>query len=361
MHLRVRVGQAEDHGLVSHQRDDLLRHGAAGDPDVEGGAVHDVGQLAGAAEVVGGVLGQRELDGGEVGALGVQHPLSVEDREVAHTGLEQDPGHSDAGRPCPRDDHPDPGRVAAGELEGVLESRERNAAVPCWSSCKTGWESAFRELVLDRVVSGAPNVLEVDPGEPRREPQLRCRRARLDSLVSMRIGVALIPAKLLVEDGLALHHRHGSEGADVSQSQYTRAVRKDGRRRSHPKLLPGEVERSAPVPAGPKRHASHARRVGHRQLVAPGQRHRGAGLHLAADVQVEDGVTGVRMGVVWGSHHQVLALRAAGPSGDNWGTWESVTAAAGAAATPGAGRRRSHPARGRVPGGASRLRRRGCR
>ena len=97
MHLRVRVRQPEDDRLVGHQRDHLLGHRAARDADVDVGAVHDVGQLAGPAEVVGGVLGERQLHRGEVGALGVQHPLAVEDREVLDAGLEQDPA-----RPRPR-------------------------------------------------------------------------------------------------------------------------------------------------------------------------------------------------------------------------------------------------------------------
>ena len=254
-------------------------------------------------------------------------------------------------------------RVVAGSrpvrVSAFLRAASATTAVPCWSSWKTGIDNrSFSRSSISKQ-RGAEMSSRLIPPKLGREP-----RDRLDDLLDVggvqADGYAVDAAELLEQHGLALHHRHRRSRTDVAEPQHRRTVGDDRHRVGDPGVVPGEGRVGGDRLADP----GHARRVGQRQLVAPGQRHRGPDLHLAADVQVEDRVTGVRMGVViavGGSHHHLLALRAARALRGQWGTSESVTAAAGAGARPAAGRRRPRRARPPAPGGASRRRRPGCR
>src|SRR5215217_123359 len=71
------------------------------------------------------------------------------------------------------------------------------------------------------------DVFEVDPAEPRRDVN-----HRLDEGVHVpgidQYGHRRDAGELVVEDGLALHHRHRGHRPDIAQAQHSRSVRADG-------------------------------------------------------------------------------------------------------------------------------------
>ena len=98
--------------------------------------------------------------------------------------------------------------------------------------------------------------------------------------------------ELLEQDGLSFHDGQGGLGADVAQAEHRGAVGDDrdrvGLHGQQVGLLGHVVDGGA--------HASHAGRVGAREVVTVTQRHLGVDLHLAADVAHEglvgDGIGG---------------------------------------------------------------------
>ena len=240
---------------------------------------------------------QRRLDRREVGAPGVEHALAVDDGEVLDAGLEQDPGHGDAGGAGAGDHHAGALGGAAGEAQGVLERGQRDHGGAVLVVVEDRDVELLLEPLLDLEAARRGDVLEVDAAEARREP-----RDGLDDLLDVggvqadRDGVDA--AELLEQDGLALHHRHRRGRADVAEAEHGRAVGDDGDGVGHPGVVLGHRR----VRGDRLADAGDAGRVGQRELVPTGELDRRDGLHLAADVQVEDRVTGegVRLAVPCG-------------------------------------------------------------
>ena len=123
------------------------------------------------------------------------------------------------------------------------------------------------EAILDLEAARRRDVLEVDAAEGRRD--------QLDVAHDL-VGVGRVEAdregvdagELLEQAALALHHRHRRARADVAEAEHRRAVGDDRHRVALDRVLEGLVlvfgDRLA--------DARHARRVGHREVVARLQR-----------------------------------------------------------------------------------------
>ena len=230
------------------------------------------------------------LDRREVGALRVEHALPVEDGEVGDPGLEQDPGHGDAGG-TGAGDH-DPGAVAGppGQPQRVRQRRERDDRRAVLVVVEDRDVEQALEAALDLEAARRRDVLEVDAAEARRQPD-----HRLDDLLDVG-GVEadrdrVDAAELLEEHRLALHDRHRGGGSDVAEAEDGGAVGDDGDGVGDPGVVAGQRR----VGGDRLAHPRHPGRVGEGEVVLADQRHRGPDLHLAADVQVEHRVAGVRV------------------------------------------------------------------
>ena len=236
-----------------HPGDVLLGHGAAGDADVDVGAVQHVGERAGAAEVVGGVAGERPLDRRQVAALGVEHALAVGDREVPDPASSRILATATPAAPAPEMTT----RVDSGSRpvsrSALVSAASATTAVPCWSSWKTGMSSISLSRSSISKQRGRRDVLEVDPAEARRQP-----RDRLDDLLDVGGGQAdrhgVDAAELLEQHRLALHHRHRGGRADVAEAEHGRAVGDDRRPCWAPTCSAGSAtgRRRSPRRPGPR-------------------------------------------------------------------------------------------------------------
>ena len=238
---------------------DLLRHGAAGEPDEDVGADHRVGERAGSA-------GQSAVPSASAclesfsPARGVQDAAAVGDGDVAEPGGEQDPGHGHAGRAGAGDHHAGGLDEPAGQPQGVLQRGEHHDRGAVLVVVEDRDVEALLEPLLDLEAPRRRDVLEVDAAEARRQPD-----HGLDDLVDVggvqadRDGVD--PAELLEQHGLALHHRHRGPRADVAEAQHGGAVGDHGDGVGHPGVVGREVLARSPRRPG--------RRPGCRRATAP--------------------------------------------------------------------------------------------
>src|SRR4029079_11220493 len=140
--------------------------------------------------------------------------------------------------------------------------------------------------LLDLEAARRRDVLEVDAAEDRGD-----RLHRGDDLVRVlrreADGEGVDAAELLEEHRLPLHHRQRGLGPDVAQPEHRGAVADDGDR----VLLDRQVPRLGRLLGDCERDPRHARRVGHREVVASLQRRLERDLDLAAQMH-EEGTVG---------------------------------------------------------------------
>ncbi len=171
------------------------------------------------------------------------------------------------------------------QRRALVSAASTTIAVPCWSSWKTGMSRLAAQPALDLEAARRRDVLEVDAAEPGRD--------HLDGLHDL-VGVlgrqadrpGVDVGEPLEQRRLALHHRQRRARADVAQAEHGRAVGDDG------DGVALDREAAYVVGVGRQRQAdaTHARRVGHRQVVAGPQRDLRPDLDLAADVEQEGAV-----------------------------------------------------------------------
>jgi len=96
-------------------------------------------------------------------------------------------------------------------------------AVPCWSSWKIGDIGFFFQATLDFKAAGSGNIFEVNAAKAASQ-----KLDRVDDVIDIfgtnakREGIDI--AKSLEQDAFALHDRHASFGADVTQAENCGAV-----------------------------------------------------------------------------------------------------------------------------------------
>ena len=155
-------------------------------------------------------------------------------------------------------------------------------AVPCWSSWNTGMSSSPRSRRSTSKQRGALMSSRLMPPNP---GAISCTARTISStscaVEADRPGVDA--GEPLEQDRFALHDGQRGVGADVAQAEHGRAVGDHG----HRVALDGQPARILPVPRDRHGDPPHARGVGHRQIVPVAQRHLGAHLDLAAQVQQE--------------------------------------------------------------------------
>jgi len=141
------------------------------------------------------------------------------------------------------------------------------------------------EPLLDDEASRGRDVLEVDAAEDRRDAL-----NRLHDLVDI-LGVeadreGVDAAELLEEHGFALHDRQGALRPQVAKPEDSAAVGHD----SHAVALDGQAASAVGVLGDGSTDARHARRVGHREVVASLDGDLADDLDLAAGMELEGAV-----------------------------------------------------------------------
>ena len=229
--------------------------------------------------------GQRRALGVEAGAPRVERALEVADDHVLHAVGEDDLRARDP-RGARADDHDlDLAGVLAHHAQRVDQRGEDDDRGAVLVVVEDRDVELGAQPALDLEAARRRDVLEVDPAEARRD-----RLDEGDDLVGV-LGVqaqreGVDARELLEEHRLALHHRHRGRRPDVAQPQHRGAVGHDGDRVA----LDGQRPRLGGVVVDGGGHARHARRVGHREVVAGGDRDLRLDDDLAAAVHEEGAV-----------------------------------------------------------------------
>ncbi len=222
-------------------------------------------------------------------AARVHDAAAIDDRDLGDAGGLEDLGDRHTGSAGTGDDDLDVLDVAIGDPQGVEQRSQDDDSRAVLVVVEDGDVETLDQPALDLEAARAGDVLEVDAAERRREPH-----DRLDDLVGIgrrqgdRDGVDA--AELLEQHGLALHHRHRGGGTDVAEAEHGGAVGDDRDGVGDPGVFVGDLG----IGRDGLAHLSHTGRVGHREIVGIVQRYGRRDRHLAAAVQREDGVVGVR-------------------------------------------------------------------
>ena len=170
-------------------------------------------------------------------------------------------------------------------LRAFSSAARVTTAVPCWSSWNTGMSSSSLRRSSTSKHSGAAMSSRLMP------PNTGAMRRTVSTIssaddTSRQIGKPSTPAKCL--NSSALPSMTGSEasGPMSPRPEHRGAVGDDG----DGVLLDGQVVHPVGLGGDGVAHPGHARRVGHRQVVAVGHRHAGQDLDLAAVVHEERAV-----------------------------------------------------------------------
>ena len=195
----------------------------------------------------------------------------------------------DTGRAGSGDYDLDVGHVAFGEAKRVVERGEDHDGRAVLVVVEDRDVEALDELAFDLEAARRGDVLEVDAAEGRREAHDRLDDLG-DILGRQRDRDRVDSAELLEQDGLALHDGHRGGGADVTQAQNGGAIGDHGDSVGDPGVFVGGFG----IGGNRLAHLGDARCVGHREVLCVAQRNGRRNLHLAAAVQREDGVFGIR-------------------------------------------------------------------
>ena len=165
-------------------------------------------------------------------------------------------------------------------------------AVPCWSSWNTGMSSSSRRRSSTSKHTGAAMSSRLMPPKT---GAMRCTVSTIGRSPARRRDVeadreGVDAGELLEQQRLALHHRQGGLRADVAEAEHGGAVGDDG----DGVALDREVVDRGRLVGDGHAHPGDARRVGHRQVVAVGDRQVGEHLDLAAVVDLEGAVDDAR-------------------------------------------------------------------
>ena len=221
-------------------------------------------------------------------------PVRSTHAHVADAGCEQDPGDCDTRGAGTRDDHARGLHQPVGQAQRVLQRGEHDDRRTVLVVVEDRDVEALLEPLLDLEAAGRGDVLEVDPAEARCQPH-----DGLDDLVDVGRRQAdrdrVHAAELLEQHRLALHHRHRRAGADVAETEHRGAVGDHGDGVGDPGVVVGQAR----VVRDRLAHPRHTGRVGHRELVRAVEGDPGGDLHLAADVQREDGIVGAGVLEIW--------------------------------------------------------------
>ncbi len=167
----------------------------------------------------------------------------------------------------------------------LMRAASTAAAVPCWSSWKTGMSRRSSSRRWTSKQRGAEMSLRWMPAKTD-EQSATASTISAGSRRSTGRGNASMPASLRRKAHLASSAGSDASGPRSPWPDDARAVAHDHHAvaldRVLPRLLEVVVDRHA--------HAGHARGVGHREVVAAGDRDAVLHPHLAAEVRHEDAV-----------------------------------------------------------------------
>src|SRR5581483_4633369 len=205
--------------------------------------------------------------------------------DPADAGVLEGARHGHPGCAAARRDDADVLDLLADDAERVEQRREDDDRRAVLVVVEDRDVETLPQPCLDREAARRGDVLEVDAAEDGRD-----RLDDADDLVLVlrveadREGVDV--GELLEEHGLALHDRQRALGPDVAETEDGGSVADDGDRVA----LDREVPDLLRVGGDGARHAGHARRVDHREILTGLERHARLHLELAAEVGEEDAV-----------------------------------------------------------------------
>ena len=211
--------------------------------------------------------------------------LAVAGDHIADAGAEQDLGGCNAGRARSQDDAAQVRQLFAHDPRRVLERCQRDHRGAVLIVVEHGDVERGAQRLFDLERPGRRDVLQVDAAEGGRQPD-DCLHD-LVRLVDIKADRERIhTGEFLEQQRLALHHRHRSRRADVTETQHCRTVADDrdcvalDRQVVDPLGLIGD--RSADT--------SHAGRIGHGEVIGIAQRDASDRLQLAAGVQFKGAI-----------------------------------------------------------------------
>ncbi len=208
--------------------------------------------------------------------------------------------------PAPEMTTRSPGSGRPRTLAPLSSPASTTIAVPCWSSWNTGMSRRSLSCSSMSKHRGAEMSSRLMPPK-----EGAIRTIGLDELLDgARLhddGNGVDACEVLEEHRLALHHRHGREGADVAEAEHRRAVADDGDR-----VAPGRVaRREARVGGDRQGHLGHPRGVEEGEVVRVAQRLRGVYPQLSTLVGAEDRALRVEERDMGGRGHRGRLLRRA--------------------------------------------------
>ena len=187
--------------------------------------------------------------------------------------------------PAPGEDEPHVGHLLLHELQRVDHRAQHDHRGAVLVVVEHRNVEVTLQALLDLEAPRGRDVLQVDAPENRRDG-LDDHHDLVDVLGGQADREGVDAGELLEDERLAFHHRLRATGPDVAETEHRRAV---GHHR-HRVLLDGERVGLLRIVVDGHADARHARRVGHREIVARLHRHLAAHLDLAAQMHEEGAV-----------------------------------------------------------------------
>ena len=219
--LRIRIGQSKDDRVGSHRQEHLRgQHPAFGQTDEDVRPSNGLGQ-----GIAGRIAHERLLLGTQIFPTGIQYSLAVAHQDVfrAHPQRNVDPGARDRSRSCTVDHHLHLGDLLTHDLQRIEQRCPGNDRRTVLVVVHHRDVEFLDQTPFDLESLRCLDILQVDPPEGGRDVF-----HRLDKLLGIRgidFDVEHIDVgKYLEQKPLALHHRFGSLGSDIAQSQHGRTV-----------------------------------------------------------------------------------------------------------------------------------------
>ncbi len=263
---RHRIGEGHDDRPLGHRRHHLrLQDPGRRKTEEDVGAADRLGESAHF-----GLAGEARLPGiHQLLASLVDHPLDVGGDDVLAGQAEgdQEIETGEGGGAGAARDQPNFLEAAARQMQGVQNGRRDDDRGAVLVVVEDRDPHPLAQTTLHLETFGRLDVLEVDGTEGRFESRHDLHETVDVTRVQLQIE-GVDAGEFLEQDGLALHHRLGRQGADGAEAQHRRAVGDDG----HEIGADGEFRDLCRIFGDGLAGGGHPRRIGEREIALGGER-----------------------------------------------------------------------------------------